>query len=170
MAPILQIAADIHFEIIKYLDPVDSTCYGLASREIYSVHRKVHGSVHMWHRWRSGTFYYGERDLFDRLKSWMEDAGYVWAPLSSAKGKAGKNETAKGWVKKDRLSPQKLAKAESTHQWVPKRKVKRQGPRLQEQSQNQDGTWKGNAGSNNIFWTEYVPPQHPSKDQDIDSE
>lgn len=103
----------LHYEIIKHLDPVDSTCYGLAHRDIYSVHRKVHGSVHMWHKWRSGTFYYGQQDLFDRLKHWMKKDGYVWTHWTAKQNKRPprnfQNGITKTWIKREALCPQELA-------------------------------------------------------------
>lgn len=169
MPPILKLPVDIHFEIIKYLDPVDSACYGLASRMIYPAHRKIHGSVHMWHKWRSGTFHFGQQDLFDRLSRWMIEAGYVWAPLLSAKSK-GRNGTAKGWVPRGTLTFQELEKAEPTPILLPKEKVPRYQSRLRDWSQDLDSTWKGSSGSENVFWREYVSPQHPSKDKDVDND
>lgn len=36
---------ELHFAIFDQLDPIDATCLGLANRHLYSIHRRMHGSV-----------------------------------------------------------------------------------------------------------------------------
>ncbi|KAK8045059.1 F-box domain-containing protein [Apiospora rasikravindrae] len=42
---IMHLPAEIHFAIFDWLDPIDSTCLGLASRHFYAIHRRMHGTV-----------------------------------------------------------------------------------------------------------------------------
>lgn len=37
--------AEMHFAFFDFLDPIDATCLGLANRYLYSIHRRLHGSV-----------------------------------------------------------------------------------------------------------------------------
>lgn len=36
---------ELHYAIFDFLDPIDSTCLGLTSRQFYAVHRRMHGTV-----------------------------------------------------------------------------------------------------------------------------
>ncbi|KAK8116184.1 hypothetical protein PG984_012686 [Apiospora sp. TS-2023a] len=42
---LMHLPAEIHFAIFDWLDPIDSTCLGLASRHFYAIHRRMHGTV-----------------------------------------------------------------------------------------------------------------------------
>jgi len=82
----------------------------------------------MWHKWRSGTFYYGQSDLFDRLSGWMKGAGYVWAPyLPKPRKRTPQKGIRKGWVNRNRLSAQELARAEQLAPLIKPQKSKWKG-------------------------------------------
>lgn len=36
---------EMHFAIFDFLDPIDATCLGLASKHLYAIHRRLHGAV-----------------------------------------------------------------------------------------------------------------------------
>ena len=36
---------EIHYAIFDLLDPIDSTCLGLASKHFYAIHRSMHGTI-----------------------------------------------------------------------------------------------------------------------------
>lgn len=42
---ITDLPSEIHFAIFDFLDPIDSTCLGLANKHFYAIHRRMHGSV-----------------------------------------------------------------------------------------------------------------------------
>ncbi|KAL2758150.1 hypothetical protein ACRALDRAFT_2025794 [Sodiomyces alcalophilus JCM 7366] len=42
---ITDLPAEIHFAVFDFLDPIDSTCFGLTSKHFYAIHRRMHGSV-----------------------------------------------------------------------------------------------------------------------------
>ncbi|KXH37463.1 hypothetical protein CSIM01_06231 [Colletotrichum simmondsii] len=44
---ITDLPPELHHSIIDFLDPIDSTCLGLASRYFYALHRRRHGTVHL---------------------------------------------------------------------------------------------------------------------------
>ncbi|KAK1705022.1 uncharacterized protein BDZ83DRAFT_551909, partial [Colletotrichum acutatum] len=44
---ITDLPPELHHIIIDFLDPIDSTCLGLASRYFYTLHRRRHGNVHL---------------------------------------------------------------------------------------------------------------------------
>jgi hypothetical protein len=37
--------AELHYVIFDFLDPIDSTCFGLTSKHFYTIHRRLHGTV-----------------------------------------------------------------------------------------------------------------------------
>lgn len=37
--------AEMHFAFFDFLDPIDATCLGLTNKHMYSIHRRMHGSV-----------------------------------------------------------------------------------------------------------------------------
>ncbi|CAN8105860.1 unnamed protein product [Discula destructiva] len=37
--------AEMHFALFDFLDPIDATCLGLTCKYMYSIHRRMHGSV-----------------------------------------------------------------------------------------------------------------------------
>lgn len=41
----LDLPRELHFAIFDFLDPIDSTCFGLAARDLYAIHRRMHGTV-----------------------------------------------------------------------------------------------------------------------------
>ncbi|KAH6617282.1 hypothetical protein F5144DRAFT_498260 [Chaetomium tenue] len=36
---------ELHFAIFDFLDPIDSTCFGLTNKHFYAIHRRLHGAV-----------------------------------------------------------------------------------------------------------------------------
>ncbi|KAK1452811.1 hypothetical protein CCUS01_10685 [Colletotrichum cuscutae] len=44
---ITDLPPELHHSIIDFLDPIDSTCLGLASRYFYTLHRRRHGTVQL---------------------------------------------------------------------------------------------------------------------------
>ncbi|KAK3935895.1 hypothetical protein QBC46DRAFT_40869 [Diplogelasinospora grovesii] len=42
---LLELAAELHYAIFDFLDPIDSTCLGLTNKHFYAIHRRMHGSV-----------------------------------------------------------------------------------------------------------------------------
>lgn len=42
---LLHLPAELHFAIFDFLDDIDSTCLGLASRHFYYIHRRMHGTI-----------------------------------------------------------------------------------------------------------------------------
>lgn len=42
---LLHLPAELHFAIFDFLDDIDSTCLGLASRHFYYIHRRMRGTV-----------------------------------------------------------------------------------------------------------------------------
>ena len=44
-SPITRLPPEILFEIFEQLDPIDSTCLGLASKQFYDIHRSEYGPV-----------------------------------------------------------------------------------------------------------------------------
>ncbi|EXF76111.1 hypothetical protein CFIO01_07976 [Colletotrichum fioriniae PJ7] len=44
---IIDLPPELHHSIMDFLDPIDSTCLGLASRHFYTLHRRRHGTVHL---------------------------------------------------------------------------------------------------------------------------
>jgi hypothetical protein len=41
----MDLPAELHFAIFDFLDPIDSTCFGLTSKHFYAIHRRLHGTV-----------------------------------------------------------------------------------------------------------------------------
>lgn len=37
--------SELHFAIFDFLDPIDATCLGLTNKDLYAIHRRMHGSV-----------------------------------------------------------------------------------------------------------------------------
>lgn len=50
---IVHLPPELHFVIFDFLDDIDSTCLGLASRHFYYIHRRMHGTIPLCAR-RSG--------------------------------------------------------------------------------------------------------------------
>ncbi|KAK0708365.1 hypothetical protein B0H67DRAFT_495062 [Lasiosphaeris hirsuta] len=44
---LLDLPAELHFAIFDFLDPIDSTCFGLANKHLYSIHRRMCGTVRL---------------------------------------------------------------------------------------------------------------------------
>jgi hypothetical protein len=42
---LMDLPGELHFFIMDFLDPIDSTCLGLANRHFYAIHRRLHGTV-----------------------------------------------------------------------------------------------------------------------------
>ncbi|KAK5661673.1 hypothetical protein OQA88_9773 [Cercophora sp. LCS_1] len=42
---LLDLPAELHFAIFDFLDPIDSTCLGLTNKHMYSIHRRMRGTV-----------------------------------------------------------------------------------------------------------------------------
>ncbi|KAK4229441.1 hypothetical protein QBC38DRAFT_109794 [Podospora fimiseda] len=42
---LMDLPPEIHYAIFDFLDPIDSTCFGLASRNLYAIHRRLNGTV-----------------------------------------------------------------------------------------------------------------------------
>lgn len=42
---LMDLPAELHFSIIDFLDPIDSTCLGLTNKHFYAIHRRLHGTV-----------------------------------------------------------------------------------------------------------------------------
>jgi len=68
---------EIHLEIFKYLDPVESTCLGLACKEFYPIHRQLHGTVSLQTKTTRNNC------LFSFLRDWhgnkmVYDAGVTY--------------------------------------------------------------------------------------------
>ncbi|KAK3305362.1 uncharacterized protein B0T15DRAFT_194683 [Chaetomium strumarium] len=42
---LMDLPAELHFVIFDFLDPIDSTCFGLTSKHFYAIHRRLHGTV-----------------------------------------------------------------------------------------------------------------------------
>ncbi|KAK1750829.1 hypothetical protein QBC47DRAFT_87630 [Echria macrotheca] len=42
---LLDLPAELHFAILDFLDPIDSTCLGLTNKHFYSIHRRMRGKV-----------------------------------------------------------------------------------------------------------------------------
>ncbi|CAP61709.1 uncharacterized protein PODANS_4_2790 [Podospora anserina S mat+] len=42
---LMDLPPEIHYAIFDFLDPIDSTCLGLTNSNLYSIHRRLHGTV-----------------------------------------------------------------------------------------------------------------------------
>lgn len=42
---LLDLPRELHYAIFDFLDPIDSTCLALAAKDLYAVHRRMHGTV-----------------------------------------------------------------------------------------------------------------------------
>lgn len=42
---LLDLPRELHYAIFDFLDPIDSTCFGLASKDLYAIHRRMRGTV-----------------------------------------------------------------------------------------------------------------------------
>lgn len=42
---LLNLPKELHYAIFDFLDPIDSTCFGLAAPQLYAIHRRLHGTV-----------------------------------------------------------------------------------------------------------------------------
>ncbi|KAL2264940.1 hypothetical protein VTJ83DRAFT_7450 [Remersonia thermophila] len=42
---LMGLPAELHYVIMSFLDPIDSTCLGLTSKHFYAMHRRLHGTV-----------------------------------------------------------------------------------------------------------------------------
>ncbi|KAK3994634.1 hypothetical protein QBC44DRAFT_235713 [Cladorrhinum sp. PSN332] len=42
---LMDLPPEIHYTIFDFLDPIDSTCFGLANRDLYAIHRRLNGTV-----------------------------------------------------------------------------------------------------------------------------
>ncbi|KAK0666363.1 hypothetical protein QBC41DRAFT_151077 [Cercophora samala] len=42
---LMDLPSEIHYAIFDFLDPIDSTCFGLTNSNLYSIHRRLHGTV-----------------------------------------------------------------------------------------------------------------------------
>lgn len=42
---LMDLPPELHFAIFDFLDPIDSTCFGLANSQLYAIHRRLHGTV-----------------------------------------------------------------------------------------------------------------------------
>jgi hypothetical protein len=42
---LMDLPAELHFSIMDFLDPIDSTCLGLVNKHFYAIHRRLHGTV-----------------------------------------------------------------------------------------------------------------------------
>ncbi|KAK4154153.1 hypothetical protein C8A00DRAFT_14682 [Chaetomidium leptoderma] len=42
---LMDLPGELHFSIIDFLDPIDSTCFGLTNKHFYAIHRRLHGTV-----------------------------------------------------------------------------------------------------------------------------
>lgn len=53
-ATFLTLPTELHYEIFKWLDPLDSTCLGLTARSFYTIHWHLYGAVPLSYR-RNGS-------------------------------------------------------------------------------------------------------------------
>lgn len=44
---LLRLPIELHYQIFKLLDPIDSTCLGLTASQLYLVHRHYHGALRL---------------------------------------------------------------------------------------------------------------------------
>ncbi|KAK4195939.1 hypothetical protein QBC40DRAFT_15007 [Triangularia verruculosa] len=44
---LMDLPAEIHYAVFDFLDPIDSTCFGLTNSHMYSIHRRLHGTVRL---------------------------------------------------------------------------------------------------------------------------
>ncbi|KAK4176057.1 hypothetical protein QBC36DRAFT_14386 [Triangularia setosa] len=44
---LMDLPAEIHYAIFDFLDPIDSTCLGLTNSHLYTIHRRLHGTVRL---------------------------------------------------------------------------------------------------------------------------
>ena len=42
---LLDLPSELHMAIFDFLDPIDSTCFGLTNKHFYAIHRRMHGTV-----------------------------------------------------------------------------------------------------------------------------
>lgn len=42
---LMDLPGELHYAIFDFLDPIDSTCFGLTSTHMYAIHRRLHGTV-----------------------------------------------------------------------------------------------------------------------------
>lgn len=42
---LMDLPPELHYAIFDFLDPIDSTCFGLCNRSLYSIHRRLNGTV-----------------------------------------------------------------------------------------------------------------------------
>ncbi|CCC13090.1 hypothetical protein SMACR_06308 [Sordaria macrospora] len=42
---LLDLPPELHMAIFDFLDPIDSTCFGLTNKHFYAIHRRMHGTV-----------------------------------------------------------------------------------------------------------------------------
>lgn len=54
---LLDLPSELHYTIFDFLDPIDSTCFGLTNSNFYDIHRRLHGKVPLSSR------YSGPNDL-----------------------------------------------------------------------------------------------------------
>jgi len=41
----MDLPSEIHYAVFDFLDPIDSTCFGLVNRHLYAIHRRLNGTV-----------------------------------------------------------------------------------------------------------------------------
>ncbi|KAK4191133.1 hypothetical protein QBC35DRAFT_36268 [Podospora australis] len=44
---LMDLPSELHFAIFDFLDPIDSTCFGLTNSRLYEIHRRLHGKVRL---------------------------------------------------------------------------------------------------------------------------
>jgi hypothetical protein len=85
---------DIYVDILTQCDPVTSTCLALGYKPVYPIHRKIHGTVHLFQFSQAPGTTAGITGIFeyylaDLLENWMTGGGYI------------KRDTF-SWVKKEK--------------------------------------------------------------------
>ena len=71
---LLDLPPEMHYAIFDFLDPIDSTCFGLTNKHFYAIHRRMRGSVRLSAR----------RDGPNELEwAWHLAGAVVHAPPSS---------------------------------------------------------------------------------------
>jgi len=78
-ATLLTLPPEIKFMIFSLLEPSFSTCFGLASKSLYPIHRAIHGKVRLYEYnccflMNPWCWFH----LLDYLTRWLEAGGWVF--------------------------------------------------------------------------------------------
>ncbi|KAI6784461.1 uncharacterized protein J7T54_006506 [Emericellopsis cladophorae] len=49
---LLDLPSELHYNIVDFLDPIDSACFGLAHPALYDIHRRKHGKIRLSARYQ----------------------------------------------------------------------------------------------------------------------